>query len=86
LLETLIEEIAYPFAKKRSSILDKLTGREIQIASLIRDGKTTAEIARVLVVSRKTIDFHRSNIRRKLGLQRGKGEGTNLAAFLRSQT
>ena len=35
LVETLIEEIVYPFTKNRSSILDKLTVREMQIVSLI---------------------------------------------------
>jgi len=85
LLETLLEEIAYPITKKRTSLLDKLTTREIQIASLVQEGRTTAEIARALVVSTKTIDFHRANIRRKLGLQRSEGDRTNLATFLNSQ-
>ena len=56
-VETLIEEIVYPFTKKRSSILDKLTVREMQIASLIKEGRSSDEIAKTLVVSKKTVDF-----------------------------
>jgi DNA-binding NarL/FixJ family response regulator len=86
LVETLIEEIVYPITKKRTSILDKLTTREFQIAHLIKEGKTSAEIAKSLVVSTKTIDFHRANIRKKLGLQSSENGGRiNLAAFLNSQ-
>lgn len=85
LVETLIEEIVYPITKKRSTILDKLTLRELQVASLIKEGKTTAEISQILVVSQKTIDFHRANIRKKLGLNGKPGEYLNLATFLNSQ-
>jgi DNA-binding CsgD family transcriptional regulator len=86
LVEKLIEEIVYPITKKRFSILDKLTTKEMQVTRLIKEGKTTAEIARILVVSPKTIDFHRANIRKKLGLNSDSGEYTSLAAFLNSQT
>lgn len=82
LVETLIEEIVYPITKKRSSILDKLTTREMQIASLIKEGKSSGEIAKTLVVSNKTVDFHRANIRKKLGLQTETGARTNLMTYL----
>jgi DNA-binding CsgD family transcriptional regulator len=85
LVEKLIEEIVYPITKKRFSILDKLTTKEMQVTSLVKEGKTTAEIARILVVSTKTIDFHRANIRKKLGLNSYSGEYTSLSAFLNSQ-
>jgi DNA-binding NarL/FixJ family response regulator len=82
LVETLIEEIIYPITKKRPSILDKLTIREMQIASLVKEGKSSEEIAKNLVVSKKTVDFHRANIRKKLGLKTETGERTNLMAYL----
>jgi hypothetical protein len=85
LVETLIEEIIYPIYKKRTSILENLTPREKQIASLIKEGKTSAEIAGVLVISQKTVDFHRANIRKKLGLNSSQDDYTNLAAFLNAQ-
>lgn len=82
MVESLIEEIVYPLIKKRSSVLDKLTFRERQIASLIKEGKTSEEISRELMVSKKTIDFHRANIRRKLGLGTETGEKVNLTTYL----
>jgi DNA-binding NarL/FixJ family response regulator len=81
-VETLIEEIVYPITKKRSSFLDKLTTREMRIATLIKEGKSSGEIAKTLVVSKKTIDFHRANIRKKLGLKSDSGERTNLMTYL----
>jgi DNA-binding NarL/FixJ family response regulator len=68
LIESLIEEIVYPITKKRSSVLDTLTSREMNIARSIKEGKTSSEIAQELCISKKTVDFHRANIRRKIGL------------------
>jgi len=46
----------------------KLTPTEIQIADMIRMGKTTKEIAKLLRLSPTTIATHRQNIRKKLAL------------------
>lgn len=80
-VESLIEEILQPIAKKRNSIIEKLTSREMQIAEMIKDGKTSKEIAEILCVTKKTIDFHRANIRKKLGLRDKK---VNLRSYLLS--
>lgn len=56
-----------------------LTPRELEVANLVRAGKKTAEIAECFFVSPETIRFHRRNIRRKLGLEKG---GTRLATHL----
>jgi DNA-binding NarL/FixJ family response regulator len=46
-----------------------LTGRESQILALIADGHTSREIADMLVISPRTVERHRENLRRKLGLR-----------------
>ena len=49
--------------------LARLTDREIQVLDLIGQGLGTAEIARTLGVSIKTIETYRSNVRTKLNLK-----------------
>jgi DNA-binding NarL/FixJ family response regulator len=49
--------------------LEKLTATETIILKLIAESKTSAEIASLLFVSPNTIDNHRSNIVKKLGLE-----------------
>jgi PAS domain S-box-containing protein len=68
IMESNLREIILPFAPSLSGNLAKLTPTEIQIADLIRKGKTTKEIAKLLKLSPITISSHRQNIRKKLGL------------------
>jgi len=46
-----------------------LTARELQVADLIADGSTNAEIARTLGVSVRTVDAHVEHVRTKLGVR-----------------
>ncbi len=48
---------------------DPLTPRELEVIKLIAEGNTSDEIATALVISRKTVDHHRSNILEKLGMR-----------------
>ena len=81
LLDSYIKEIASPFVKELSSHYVNFTPMEIRIASLIKEGKTTKEIARLLCLSENTIMFHRYNIRSKLRL---KNKKMNLRSYLQS--
>lgn len=45
-----------------------LTDRELEVLKLIGTGRTLGEIAGILNRSEKTVDTHRQNIKRKLGL------------------
>jgi DNA-binding NarL/FixJ family response regulator len=47
---------------------DQLTVREKDVLRLIAEGKTSQQIADILVVSRKTVEGHRANLMAKLGL------------------
>ena len=78
-LESNLTEIISPFVHKLSSSYYNLTPKEIQVADLIKKGKTTKEIAHLLKSSTRVIDFHRNNLRKKFGLIKKK---TNLRSYL----
>ena len=61
-----------PYARRISSRELNLTPTEFQIADLVREGKTTKEIAEFMHVSPATIEIHRHHIRKKLGLNKKK--------------
>lgn len=48
-----------------------LTARETEILDLIAQGYTSKEIARMLEISPYTVNTHRDNLRRKLGVHNG---------------
>ncbi len=79
-LESNIQDIISPFAHKLSSRYVSLTNREIQIANLIKEGRTTKEIVELLSISESTVNIHRFHIRRRLGLTKKH----NLQAYLSS--
>jgi len=48
---------------------DPLTPRELEIVKLVAEGHTTDEIASTLVISKRTVEHHRSHILEKLGMR-----------------
>jgi DNA-binding CsgD family transcriptional regulator len=54
--------------QQRSGSLDRLTAREMEIARLVRDGRTNRQIARALGLSTKTVEAHLSRIFAKLSI------------------
>jgi DNA-binding CsgD family transcriptional regulator len=71
-LESSLHEIVSPFSLKLSSNSFGLTPAEIKVASLIKQGKGTKEIAKMRNLSHKTVARHRENIRKKLRIKNTK--------------
>jgi DNA-binding NarL/FixJ family response regulator len=65
----LLDEAIEPERERHG--VESLTNREIEVFDLIGRGNTTRAIARRLDLSIHTVESHRENIRRKLGLSNG---------------
>jgi PAS domain S-box-containing protein len=81
ILQTQLREITSPFTRKLTFQQMNLTPTEIRVAAMVKDGKTTKEIAEILGSSEKSVSVHRNHIRSKLGLH---GKRVNLEAYLAS--
>ncbi|MDZ7832362.1 MAG: PAS domain S-box protein [Desulfobacterales bacterium] len=81
ILENNVQDMVSPYMKKLSTQYQQLTPMQIQVADMVKAGKTTKEISELLNLSDRAIEFHRNNIRNKLGL---KNKKMNLRSYLLS--
>jgi len=81
ILESNLNDITSPFSQSLSHNYKGFTPSEMQISNLIKQGKTSKQIADHLNLSSRTIETHRKNIRKKLGLGNKK---VNLTSYLKS--
>jgi PAS domain S-box-containing protein len=79
ILESNLNDIVSPYPYGINSKNLNLTPMEIKIANLIQQGNSSKEIAGIFNLSSRTVDVHRANIRKKLGLRSKKN---NLESFL----
>jgi DNA-binding NarL/FixJ family response regulator len=75
-----LEQITSTFSNRLAVKLN-LTPRELQIAELVRQGRTSKDIAKLLNLSRRTVETYRDNLRRKLSV---KNKKQNLRSLLLS--
>lgn len=69
--------------KNGMPLLAVLTGKELRVADLIRMDASSKEIAQIMNISPRTVEAHRENIRKKLGLANAK---VNLQGYLKTIT
>ena len=74
-LQTLIQEL-----RGELNTVANLTPSELQVATMIKNGLKSREIAEKFYISLQTVKTHRRNIRRKLNIQSSK---TSLASILK---
>ena len=65
LIKTHLKEIMSPFLQTIKFNQMNFTPTEVGVATLIRDGKNSKEIGQLINISRRTVKFHRNNIRTK---------------------
>ncbi|MCK9274776.1 MAG: PAS domain-containing protein [Syntrophales bacterium] len=83
LLQSAIDKLTAPLNRRMAAHDSGLTSREIEVARLVHEGKVTKEIADLLNISTGTVEYHRHNIRSKLGLGgKKKNLRTHLLTFL----
>ncbi len=81
ILKSNLDDIVSPFSRRLAASHLNLTPREVQVANLLKEDKITKEIAELLHMSESSVEFHRHNIRKKLGLV---GKKVNLRTYLQS--
>ena len=80
-IEENLHDVTSSFITKLTSGHVGLTPMEIQVATHVKQGKGTKEIAEILCLAPDTINVHRKKLRKKLGLR---NKSVNLQTFLTS--
>ncbi|WP_136798778.1 MULTISPECIES: helix-turn-helix transcriptional regulator [Desulfosediminicola] len=81
IIENHLNDISSPFLHRLSSLHLLLTPQELEVALLVRQGKSSQEISDVLNIAVATVSFHRKKLRKKLGIEDRK---QNLRTYLLS--
>lgn len=69
---------SFKFAKQDNPI--KLSSREIEICTMVKNGYSSKDIAEKINISYRTVENHRTNIKKKLNIN---SKGINLATYLK---
>jgi PAS domain S-box-containing protein len=80
LLEANLRDLSSEFGLQLTSGTAGLTPRELEISNMIRSGMTSKDVSGILSISLRTVETHRNNIRKKIGIS---GTNSNLTTFLR---
>jgi DNA-binding CsgD family transcriptional regulator len=83
IIEAHLNDVISPLLQRFANAKILLTPQEMQVANLVKDGKTSKEIADILNISEATVNFHRKNLRVKFGLT---NQRINLRSYLISMS
>ena len=72
IIEKNLETIISPYITLLKRMNTHLTPQEIQVANMVKQGHSSKTIAGLLNLSMRTVDCHRANIRKKLGIRNKK--------------
>jgi len=81
IVDTNLRDIISPFLRSLTALNLLLTPQEIEVANMVRSGRTSKEIAEILGLSVSGVDFHRKRLRQKLNLT---NSAKNLQSYLLS--
>ena len=76
-----LEDLMSSFGRRVADATLKLTPREVEVCTLVKNGLTSKEIAGVLKIAVHTVEKHRRTARSKLDLA---NKGINLRTYLNS--
>lgn len=63
-----VKDAINPVREQRANAFARLSAREQEVLQYIADGSTSKEMAERMNISAKTIDIHRNNLKKKLGI------------------
>ena len=81
IIESNLNDIISPFGPNLSARLINFTPTEMQVINLVKKNRTSKEISDTMNLATSTINFHRNNIRKKLGIN---NKRINLSSYLSS--
>jgi DNA-binding CsgD family transcriptional regulator len=64
-----VEQLGAGKAAAGASPVEALSNRELELFQLTGQGREIAEIAEIMNISPRTVEVHRSHIKKKLGLR-----------------
>lgn len=85
ILGVMVDITEFGFSSFKKMLVNRfpsLSARELEVANLVRLGMSNKEAARQLNIALCTVEYHRANLREKMGMK--KGDKTNLSTALLS--
>jgi len=81
-LEVSLTKVLGDYTWNPSKLFSHFTPREMQVADLLKSGLSSKQIAAIMGVTVEAVNFHRQNIRKKLGIE---ATGKSLSVLLREE-